>query len=414
MIRVPRRPGRPQRAIALAGGAVFVLALALGASDAHAYRWYDRFGDQTQGCVTCHPAFLGGNSALHAQHRSLLGSPTEQLARCNVCHPDGGGSTPVLTYTSGAVGSLTNGYGCSGCHGQLYGETSPNSGLMKSTSYGLRQVHVAAGVTTCDTSGCHSPGNLGSPDPFPTLHPESVLPPYYAAEFSVLTDPCSSAEEDMPFDVDALGLDNDGDGQRDYPNDPDCPMPTTTTTTTLPPFDCAAAPLGGCVAPSKGVFQVNEKTAGKEKLKVAFSKLQSAVTPTQLGDPVNGTTAYNVCVYDSTNQLRGQYTVDRAGDTCSTGKPCWTAVTNKGFKYLDKATAADGILKMSLSGGAALKGKVIVGGKNLGTMPTGVALALQSQPSATVQVVASDAICIGTTLSTVKKADGFLFSAVGP
>jgi hypothetical protein len=414
VIRVPRRPGRPQRAIALAAGAVVAFALGMIPSGAHALPWYDRFGDQTQGCVTCHPGFLGGNGALHAQHRSLLGTPTEQLARCNVCHPNGGGTTPVLTYTSGPVGPLTNGFGCSGCHGQLYGEISPNSGLPKSTSYGLRQVHVDAGITSCGTGGCHAPGNLGSPDPFPTLYPESFPPPYYAADFSVLRDPCSSAQEDMPFDMDALGLDNDGDGLRDYPNDPDCAASTTTTTTTLPQSTCSPTPAPGCVAPSKGVLLVNEKAPGKEKLKVVFTKLQSAITPNQFGDPVNGNTAYHVCVYDPDDQLRGEYTVDRAGDTCNNGKPCWAAVPNKGYKYADKATTADGILKMSVSGGAAGKGKVIVGGKNLGTMPLGVAAALSGQPSATVQVVASDGICVGMTLGKVKKADGVIFSAVGP
>lgn len=415
MIRVPRRPGRPERAIALAAGALVALAFAIAPSDAHAYRWYDRYGDQTQGCVTCHNGFLGGNGTLHAQHRQLLGTPTEQLARCNVCHPSGGGSTPVLTYTSGAVGPLTNGFGCSGCHGQLYGETSPNSMLPKSTSYGLRQVHVDAGVTTCGTGSCHAPGNLGSPDPFPALYPESFAPPYYAADFSVLRDPCSAADEDLPVDLDALGLDNDGDGLRDYPADPDCAPPsTTTTTTTLPSPGCAAAPIPGCVAPSKGVLLISEKAPGKEKLKVVFTKLQSAITPAQFGDPVMGDTSYDVCVYDMADQLRGQYTNDRAGDVCSNGKPCWANVPNKGYKYSDKTTAADGILKMSLSGGAALKGKVIVGGKNLGTMPIGVAPVLAGQTSATVQVVASDGICVGMTLPVVKKADGLIFSAVGP
>jgi hypothetical protein len=418
VIRVPQRPGRPQRAIALAGGVIVAFALAVCCpSDADAYRWYDRFGDQTQGCVTCHNGFLGGNGALHAQHRSLLGTPTEQLARCNVCHPNGGGTTPVLTYTSGPIGPLTSGgFGCSGCHGQLYGETSPNSMLPKSTSYGLRQVHVAAGVTACGTSGCHVAGALGSPDPFPVLYPESFAPPYYAADFSVLRNPCSADEEDMPFDADALGLDNDGDGLRDFPDDPDCAAPSTTTTTTTlpPPSGCASVPASGCVAPSKGVLLISEKAPGKEKLKVVFTKLQPAITPAQFGDPVNGTTTYDVCVYDSADQLRGQYTNDRAGDICSNGKPCWATVPNKGYKYSDKTTTADGILKMSLSGGAALKGKVIVGGKNLGTMPIGVAALLQNQTSATVQVVASDGICVGMTLPVVKKADGLIFSAVGP
>jgi hypothetical protein len=397
----------PPGAIALAAGVLAALGLTVGPSEAHAYPWYDRFGDQTQGCVTCHPDFLGGNGALHAQHRSRLGTPTEQLARCNACHPNGGGSTPVLTYTSGPVGSLSSGFGCSGCHGQLYGEISPNSGLEKSTSYGLRQVHVDAGVTECGTGGCHAPGSLGSPDPFPTLHPESFAPPYYAAGFSVLRNPCSSEEEDMPFDADLLGLDNDGDGQRDFPNDSDCEAPP-------PPFECAPAPLAGCVAPSKGVLLVNEKVAGREKLEVVLRQLQTAVAPSQFGDPVGGATKYDVCVYDSADQLRGQYAVDRAGETCSSGGPCWATVPDKGYQFKDGAALADGVQKVSLRGGAALKGKVVVVGRNLGAMPTGVAAALASQPAATVQVVASDGICVGATLPVVKKADGLVFKAVVP
>ncbi|HEV7733659.1 MAG TPA: hypothetical protein VGR62_15940 [Candidatus Binatia bacterium] len=398
------------------GGALVVLALTLTTPTAHAYRWYDKDGTQTSGCVTCHTGFLGGNGPLHAQHRSLLGTPTEQAARCNVCHPNGGGTTPVLTYTSGPIAPLTNGFGCAGCHGLDYGETSPNSGLPKSTSYGLRQVHVAAGVTACGTAGCHAPGNLGAPDPFPVLFGENVAPPYFGPSFSILTDPCSSDQEDFAFDPDALGLDNDGDGLRDFPADPDCGAPTTTTTTTLPPFDCGAAPApaSGCVVPSKGVLLVNEKVAGKEKLKVSFTKLQTAVLPSDFGDPVAGTTTYNVCIYDSANTLRGQYTVDRSGDTCGT-KPCWAVVSGKGFKYGDKVTTADGILKMSVSGGDAGKGKVVVVGKNSSaTMPTGIAALMQSSSNATVQVVTSDAACFGMTLPLVKKADGLIFNAIGP
>lgn len=415
MIRFARRPGQTGRSIvATVGGSLVALALALGAPDAHAYKWYDKDGTQTQGCVTCHNGFLGGNGTLHAQHRNLLGDPTTATQRCNLCHPNGGGTTPVLTYTSGPVGGLTNGYGCSGCHGQIYGETSPNSGLPKSTSYGLRQIHVDLGYTQCGTGGCHAPGSLGANDPFPARWPESVAPPYFADGFSILRDPCNSAEEDMASDVDTVGLDNDGDGLRDYPNDPDCAPPTTTTTTTLPPFDCAPAPVAGCEAPAKATFLVNEKVAGKEKIKVVFTKLVNAVSQSEFGNPAAGTTKYNVCVYDSADQLRGQYTVDRAGDTCS-GKPCWATVPGKGFKYNDKLTAADGIQKISVSGGDAGKGKVVVIGKSVASsMPTGVAAVLEGQSSATVQVITSDASCFGMTLPTVKKADGQLFQAIAP
>jgi len=209
----------------LVRSAVAVLGMILWTTNASARPYYD---DGTGvGCVSCHNGFQGGNGPLHQQHRIKFG-----ISNCNACHPSGGGTTPVATYTSGPGG----GYGCAGCHGQDYGETSPNSGLPKATAYGLRQLHVNNGVTSCGTGGgCHVAGALGHPDPFPPLFGENVLPPYFATALTNLTDPCSSAQEDLTVDADTLGLDNDGDGARDYPADSDCPTPTTTTSTTLPP-----------------------------------------------------------------------------------------------------------------------------------------------------------------------------------
>jgi hypothetical protein len=159
---------------------------------------------------------------------------------------------------------------------------------------------------------------------------------------------------------------------------------------------------------------VNEKTAGKEKLKVALKNLQPMVDPSQFGDPVDGDTGYKVCVYDGANVLSGEYTVERAGDTCG-DKDCFSAVTGKGFKYKDPGTTTDGILKINLFGGDPGKGKVLVIGKNkTSTLPTGVAPALQNETSATVQVLTSDASCFGATLTQVKKADGAIFKALTP
>ena len=385
------------------------------ASNAHAYPSYDN--GVGVGCVSCHNGFQGGTGALHFQHRTKFGVTT-----CNLCHPSGGGTTPVLTYWSGPGGD----FGCAGCHGQNYGETSPNSGKPKATSYGLRQFHVNHGVTTCGTSGCHQPGALGSPNPFPPLFGENVAPPYYSPIFSNLTDPCSSSQEDLLFDADSVGLDNDGDGFADYPADSDCaaPVDTATPTPTFTPapdtptptlgVSCGTAPAMACIAPGKGSLLVDEKKAGKEKLKVSLTKLQPAVTQGQFGDPVNGSTAYKVCIYDGANHLKGDYTIARAGQMCGTA-PCWAAVSDKGYKYKDKSAAADGILAMKLSGGDAGKGKVKIKGKNTTAhLPTGIAALLQNQTSATVQVLTTDASCFGVGLTQIKKADGTVFSAVGP
>jgi hypothetical protein len=396
---------RFQKTIArLGGGAMVLFCSMLWAPSADAYPSYDDgFG---VGCVSCHNGFQGGNGPLHLQHRTNFGVTT-----CNLCHPSGGGTTPVLTYHSGPSG----GFGCAGCHGVDYGETSPNSGQPKATAYGLRQFHINQGVMVCSTAGgCHVPGSLGHPNPFPAIKPEHVPPPYYNAAYSNLTDPCASVQEDLPFDVDSVGLDNDGDGFADYPADSDCSAPATPTPTPLG-IACGTAPAMGCIAPEKGSLSVDEKKPGKEKLKVKLTKLQSTVMQSQFGDPVSGTTEYAICIYDSANQLKGSYIVARAGDTCS-GAPCWLAISDKGYKYGDKsAAAADGIIKMKLSGGDAGKGKIKVLGKNTtGQLPLGVAAQLQNQTSAKVQIVTSDAACFEVGLTQVKKADGTVFKAAAP
>jgi len=125
----------------------------------------------------------------------------------------------------------------------------PDSGQPKATAYGLRLFHVNQGITACGTSGCHRPGAFGAPNPFARLFGENVPPPYYDPLFSRLRNPCSSAEEDMPFDADPVGLDNDGDVLVDAA-DPDCAASvssttittTTTSTTTTTLFGCGPAP----------------------------------------------------------------------------------------------------------------------------------------------------------------------------
>jgi hypothetical protein len=129
---------------------IALLLTALWAPGAQGYQYYDvpgvPDGDPDNGCVECHEGtmpnqgFRGGppNANLHEQHKNEFGITT-----CNVCHPMGGGSTPVATYSS----DNGSGLGCAGCHGRDYGETSPNSMAPKATGYGLRQYHANIGIT---------------------------------------------------------------------------------------------------------------------------------------------------------------------------------------------------------------------------------------------------------------------------
>src|SRR5262249_29757175 len=70
---------------------------------------------------------------------------------------------------------------------------------------------------------------------------------------------------------------------------------SSTTTTTLPSPGCGATPRSGCVGAGRAVLSINEQKPGQEKLKGALQKLVSAVSVSDLGQPVSGSTRYDVC-----------------------------------------------------------------------------------------------------------------------
>ena len=71
------------------------------------------------------------------------------------------------------------------------------------------------------------------------------------------------------------------------------------------------------------------------------------------GDPLNGGTSYQLCVYDQTG---GSPTL-KMGATVAPGAP-WRALGSSGWDYKNKTGNADGITKLSLKGGAAGKSKL--------------------------------------------------------
>ncbi|MCK6554581.1 right-handed parallel beta-helix repeat-containing protein [Candidatus Binatia bacterium] len=232
-------------------------AAAIWVARADAYPSYD--DGVGNGCVQCHTGFQGGPSVgtLHLRHQNDFG-----ITSCTLCHQLFGGDTPVLTYYS------AQGYGCSGCHAQDYGHTSLLSGQPKATGYGLRLYHASEGVTACVT--CHFPGSgvTGEPDPAPAVLPETSLPPYYGLANNNLTDPCSSTQEDMSYDADAVGLDNDGNGLVDG-LDPACAAPPVDTPTPTPTSSAPTPTPTGTSTPAM---------SGKRLIKVfPGSSIQAAV-----------------------------------------------------------------------------------------------------------------------------------------
>ncbi len=181
---------------------------------------------------------------------------------------------------------------------------------------------------------------------------------------------------------------------------------------------CGATPRAGCVLAGKAVLSINEKKAGKEKLKALLKNITTATTQSDFGDPVDGTTRYSACVYDQDDVLVGAMEIDRAGDSCR-DKPCWKAVSTKGYQYKDKDTTSHGVQRLLGKGGDPGKGTVQVKAKNNAKkgqtgLGTGTAAALAGHMQATVQILTDDATCFEATMTNVRKADGVSFVAKLP
>ena len=181
---------------------------------------------------------------------------------------------------------------------------------------------------------------------------------------------------------------------------------TSTTSTTLPAPGCSPAPRSGCVAAGKATLSVNERSPGNERFKGALQNLTGATTQSNFGDPVGGSTRYDVCIYSPANALVGEMTVDRAGQMCGT-RPCWKPVGTIGYRYTDKNAASDGMKSIVAKSGVVGKGSVKVKGANRSSkgqtsLPTGIAGSLHA--GSTLQVVTDDAGCFDAVLTTVRKS----------
>jgi type 1 glutamine amidotransferase len=178
---------------------------------------------------------------------------------------------------------------------------------------------------------------------------------------------------------------------------------------------CTATPTDGCIAAERASVDIDERVAGKEKLKVALNTLSVATAQSDFGDPVAANTGYAICVYDHAGTLCGEHRVARARQLCGT-KPCWRNSSMSGYKYGDKAAPADGIHKMLVRGGGAGKGRLQASGKNnmgkgMVALPVGHAADLAGSPQAFVRIVTTDAGCFAATLTEVSTADGVRFRA---
>lgn len=243
---------------------------------------------------------------------------------------------------------------------------------------------------------------------------------------------CDGASADCPVDgFEAAGTECpdgdlcngtetcDGSGTCQSASGPSCDDANPCTLDSCDPIlGCSndAAPATTCADTwEKGQLLVNEKAVGKEKVIVKLIK-GPALTQADFGDPVLGSTAYDLCVYDDAGQLAAHMQVDRAGLDCA-GKDCWKALGTKGLLYKDKDLSSDGVQLIKLLGGDEGKSKILVKAKNNAKkgqldMPVGISAALAGSTSATVQLHGSAPEgCYSATLVDVITNDANLFKA---
>ena len=184
---------------------------------------------------------------------------------------------------------------------------------------------------------------------------------------------------------------------------------------------CPAEAAEGCIAALKGSLSIDERRPGKEKLKATLSRFLNAPAPpaSLFGDPVDGTTEVDLCIYDDKDALVAELPVPRAGDSCvKMDRPCWKEVGIHGYAYNDPPGFASGVRKISMKSGAGAKSKLAVSAGNKASagqaeLPTGLAAALQGEAAPRLQILTSDAECFGLILQDVKKSDGQVFKVTG-
>jgi hypothetical protein len=194
---------------------------------------------------------------------------------------------------------------------------------------------------------------------------------------------------------------------------------TSSSTSTTLIVGCPASPASGCQTGGKIQIQVNEKTFGKEQIKIKIDKLVSSVPLSFFGDPVTGTTGYAVCIYNESQALVATLRVDRPQQQCGT-RPCWKIAGGTSYKYADKLLASYGMQTLQMKSGAAGTGKFAAKAKrnlakSLGALlPTGVAPQLTGNRHATVQLMSSNAGCLTGTVDNVRDATPTLFKGTTP
>jgi hypothetical protein len=170
---------------------------------------------------------------------------------------------------------------------------------------------------------------------------------------------------------------------------------------------CQIGPRTACkipTAPLRSVLQFKDRTPDDgDQVVFKWSKGEATQTA-DFGDPLT-TDAYALCVFNGGGNLLFKSNAP-AGDVCGT-KPCWKALSIKGFSYKDPLRTPEGADKISLKAGLQGKAKTQFKGKGDNLDPFALPLVLP----VTAQLQAANGQCWEATFSAAgsKKNDGMQF-----
>ena len=166
---------------------------------------------------------------------------------------------------------------------------------------------------------------------------------------------------------------------------------------------CASTPAIGCRTALKSILVVKDNaTDTKDKLTWKWVK-GASTTQAEFGDEVMGTANIALCIYDNTGFLGGTLVAPGTG---------WSVVSTKGWKFLDKTGAQDGVQKIILKASTSGKSKALVKGKGA-NLPVGTP---DITPPLTLPVTAQlvnsqSGLCWESVFSTQIKNQAGLFKA---
>ena len=173
------------------------------------------------------------------------------------------------------------------------------------------------------------------------------------------------------------------------------PSPSPTSTATVPP--CPPLPAKNCRTSGKARLLVaNIANANHDQVNWKWYR-GSTTTIADFGDPVSGTTRYELCIYDEVGGVPHLALQAVAADGICVGMfPCWIS-TPRGFTYNNKAKTPDGIVRIMLQPTGVRQAQVSVraiGSNLLLPTPANAQNMFAQNPNLVVQLRRSDSpIC---------------------